>query len=142
MAIAPTKSVAPGDTSIGTAANRVATGTRAPGAARVEGLGGSAVVTPRHEWRPAEDHGYGEPGFDQHRRRSEPQFEFTPLVLRFAAAYVANQQAALEDQGAMLHVFFADTLRGIGAYEANLRLFAANDAALSAKRGSQINRYS
>ncbi len=141
MAVAPTKPVAPGDASIATAANRVGTGTRAPGSARVEALGSGAMVSSRHEWRPAEDHGYGEPGFDNRHRRQDPDLGFTPLVLRFAAVYVANQEAALEYQGALLHVLFADTLRGVGVYEANLRLFAANDTA-AAQRGHQINRYS
>lgn len=140
MALAPPRPVTPGDPAVATAANRVGTGTRAPGAPKIEGSAASLIVSPRHEWRPAEDHGYGNESLGSRQQQPQGRSEFTPLLYRFSAGYLANEPGLGEEAAPLARMMFADMLRGVRVYESNLRLLVAKDAAGPAQRGSRVNR--
>lgn len=143
MALSSSRSVTPGDGNVASAAYRAATGTRGSAHQRVDESGGAFGVATRHEWRPAEDHGTeggGAFGGDGRRRLFKSELDFTPLVLRYASAYIANEPPPGSEPGALVRVFFADVLRGVQVYEGNLRILAARDPHGYVRRGYQVNR--
>ncbi len=141
MALPSSRFVNPGDTMVASAAHRVATGTRASSEQRIDASAGGTGVAGRHEWRPAEDHGFGGRGSSgrQSRLPYRPQFDFTPLVHRFALGYVANEPPPGAEPYSLARGRFADMLRGVRVYETNLRILAPANHAYAA-RGQQLNR--
>lgn len=141
MALPSSRVVSPGDTTVASAAHRVATGTRASSHQRIDAGAAGMGVAARHEWRPAEDHGFAEGGGSGRQsrlpHRSAPPF--TPLVHRFALGYLANEPPPGSEPYSLARAAFADMLRGTRIYEANLRILSSVAHGYAA-RGHYLNR--
>lgn len=136
MALSSTRSVAPGDTTVGLAANRVATGTRSSQLQRVEGSGESYGVAMQNQWRPHDDNGYGSGHYDDGRQQS--QHEWPSYFSRGLIA--GDQPPAGQPAPAQPPTLFADILRGVHLYEETLRVVTAHTHPAMASRGQQLNR--